>query len=141
MQEFLEQAFSRSSDAVHGALVDGARQALLTAYVHVCGHHPFSPALRRQQIIVGEEALRVCHAHQELMTSGGWAMRLCSGWMLGSSSITDRRRWRDIWRNHRLVVGGPNMFLGRIWLEISSTVTFNSRFDSGTGTGTGTLDG
>lgn len=33
------------------------------------------------------------------------------------------------------------MFLGRIWLEISSTVTFNSRFDSGTGTGTGTLDG
>lgn len=83
MQEFLGRAFSRSSDAVHEALVDGARQALLTAYLHVCGHRPFSPALRHQQIIVGEEALRVCHAHRELMTSEGlpcgFAQVGCSG--------------------------------------------------------------
>ncbi len=83
MQRFLERAFSRSSDAVHGAFVHDARQALLTAYVHVCGHRPFSPALRHQQIIVGEEALSVCHAHRELMTSGGlpcgFAQVGCSG--------------------------------------------------------------
>jgi hypothetical protein len=132
MQGVLERAFSRSSDAVRGVFVDGARPALWTAYLHVCGHRPFSPTLRRQQIVVGQEALRVCHAHRELMIRGelpcGFAQVGCSG--VARSQI----------EHDGEISGGIIDWLWEalmcFWAEFGQKclLKFNSRFDSGTGT-------